>query len=300
MMSAVNFDDLDDLDAPAAPVASTRPQTIEQASQGKSLLKVPGKVVETCPRCRGTGRYHHVSEHGTICLLCKGAGKREFATTAEERAKKRQQSAARKQSKEADQLKAFEAQHPEFATWWADTGFAFALSLRDQAGRTGRLSEAQLAAGRKCIAKQQAAQVERQARVARAEERQVLDLSAITDAMAKAQDSGIKFPKMRLLAGDAGFILSMAGASSKWAGSLYLKSTEHGGYLGRITKGRFYADREVAADLEQAIVTACQDPKQSAVAYGRRTGSCSCCGRELTNHASIEAGIGPICESRFF
>jgi hypothetical protein len=35
------------------------------------------------------------------------------------------------------------------------------------------------------------------------------------------------------------------------------------------------------------------------VAYGRATGSCSCCGRELTDPVSIEAGIGPICAGRF-
>ncbi len=33
--------------------------------------------------------------------------------------------------------------------------------------------------------------------------------------------------------------------------------------------------------------------------YGKETGTCLVCGRTLTNPDSIEAGIGPICASRF-
>lgn len=38
---------------------------------------------------------------------------------------------------------------------------------------------------------------------------------------------------------------------------------------------------------------------QSAKLYGKATGRCSICGTELTNPASIEAGIGPICATKF-
>lgn len=36
-----------------------------------------------------------------------------------------------------------------------------------------------------------------------------------------------------------------------------------------------------------------------AAEYGRRTGVCACCGRDLTNKESIELGIGPICRGNF-
>lgn len=36
-----------------------------------------------------------------------------------------------------------------------------------------------------------------------------------------------------------------------------------------------------------------------AKAYGKRTGQCCQCGRELTVKASIDAGIGPICAAKF-
>lgn len=38
---------------------------------------------------------------------------------------------------------------------------------------------------------------------------------------------------------------------------------------------------------------------EEAKAYGKRTGQCCVCSRELTVKASIDAGIGPICASRF-
>lgn len=38
---------------------------------------------------------------------------------------------------------------------------------------------------------------------------------------------------------------------------------------------------------------------EEAKAFGRETGVCMVCGRELTNPASIEDGIGPVCSSKF-
>jgi len=39
------------------------------------------------------------------------------------------------------------------------------------------------------------------------------------------------------------------------------------------------------------------DPRGAAERYGRATGRCAVCGRELTGPASIRAGIGPKCAS---
>jgi hypothetical protein len=41
------------------------------------------------------------------------------------------------------------------------------------------------------------------------------------------------------------------------------------------------------------------DPLAASIAYGRRTGQCSICGRLLENAESIERGIGPICAGNF-
>ncbi len=42
------------------------------------------------------------------------------------------------------------------------------------------------------------------------------------------------------------------------------------------------------------------DPEAASRTYGREIGSCGRCGRVLTNEASREAGIGPVCESKGF
>ena len=41
------------------------------------------------------------------------------------------------------------------------------------------------------------------------------------------------------------------------------------------------------------------DPLAAAVRHGKLSGRCCSCGRDLTDPASIEAGIGPICAGKF-
>lgn len=40
------------------------------------------------------------------------------------------------------------------------------------------------------------------------------------------------------------------------------------------------------------------DPKKAASDFGKEIGACGICGRQLTNPASIETGIGPICAQK--
>lgn len=48
---------------------------------------------------------------------------------------------------------------------------------------------------------------------------------------------------------------------------------------------------------DQAALAAA--PKEAAVRWGRKTGRCSCCGRELTDATSVAMGIGPICAEKW-
>jgi len=41
------------------------------------------------------------------------------------------------------------------------------------------------------------------------------------------------------------------------------------------------------------------DPLAAAVKYGKLSGRCCSCGRDLTDPVSIEAGIGPVCARKF-
>ena len=40
-------------------------------------------------------------------------------------------------------------------------------------------------------------------------------------------------------------------------------------------------------------------PLQSAMKYGRLSGRCCSCGRDLTDPESVELGIGPVCREKF-
>lgn len=68
-------------------------------------------------------------------------------------------------------------------------------------------------------------------------------------------------------------------------------------YLGKVTPNRL--DSRIPDSVKETLVAAAADPLTAAIRYGKETGSCSCCGRELTNKESIELGIGPICREKF-
>jgi hypothetical protein len=68
-------------------------------------------------------------------------------------------------------------------------------------------------------------------------------------------------------------------------------------YLGKVT--RTSIDSKFSDTVRETILTASRDPLTAAIRYGKVSGECSCCGRELTVKESIEAGIGPICAKKF-
>ena len=113
-------------------------------------------------------------------------------------------------------------------------------------------------------------------------------------ALNTAIANGLRRPKLRL--GD--FTFALAPASGKNAGAVYVTTAEKV-YLGKLAEGKFFGTRECAPATETAIIAAVVDPYAAAVAHGHLTGSCSCCGRELTNEESVRLGIGPICRAKF-
>jgi hypothetical protein len=61
-------------------------------------------------------------------------------------------------------------------------------------------------------------------------------------------------------------------------------------------------DRRIGADKDALVAMLVEfeaNPLAAAVRYGKLSGTCCSCGRDLTNDGSIEAGIGPICAGRF-
>jgi hypothetical protein len=68
-------------------------------------------------------------------------------------------------------------------------------------------------------------------------------------------------------------------------------------YLGKVTPAG--CDSRLSDTVKEIIMGAANDPLSAAIRYGKVSGECSCCGRELTDPKSIEAGIGPICATKF-
>lgn len=204
--------------------------------------------------------------------------------------------------------------HPAVWAWLKESAptFDFAASLRGAVLRYGALTPKQLAAAQKCAAKSAAKKAEAapaidgdlaeifgiefdspSAPVAPAP-KPTLQTDKLTAAFNAAKAQGLKRPVLRF----EEFQASLAPDTGRNPGAIYIKA--NGEYAGKITKdGEFAPSRDCPADLRSTIEATINDPVAAAVAYGRRTGSCSCCGRELTDRDSVARGIGPICAEKF-
>jgi hypothetical protein len=249
-----------------------------------------------CGQCGGTGKWSGgTNRHGnSYCLACGGRG---FFTTSPEFRAKRRAAALAKREDEAEQVrravKEFSEEHPEM---WVDLcarRTEFTASLHDQLSRRGYLSANQIAAWNRGWEKLQAARAAKAAEAAA--KGGTVNLDRIREMFDAAVASGYKKPCYRA----EGLKISLASVSGRNAGCLYVVEIEDDAYQGKIDGVTFKAVREARADTLERLQTIAADPAAAAVAYGRRTGTCACCGRELTNHASIEAGIGPICAERW-
>lgn len=252
---------------------------------------------ETCRKCGGRGVFRGWSgQTFGKCFACKGVGYKEFRTDAATRAKARAGSAKRKQKRAEDNCETFAQAYPALWAWIEAkaSSFGFASAMQEAVIKYGCLTEKQQETVERLVAKDAERQAqwkaEREARVTNAP---TVSTELLTAAFDKAIEKGLKRPKLRF----DGFVASLAPAAGKNAGAVYLKDGET--YLGKIQNGRLFASRECPADTVKAIEAAMADPLTAAIAYGKRTGSCSCCGRELTDGESISRGIGPICAEKY-
>lgn len=163
----------------------------------------------------------------------------------------------------------------------------FAQSLAAQFGRKGELTAGQVAAVRRTLESGAESAGQRAVEV---------DASKISAALAKAEASGLDKIVLRL----GGFKFRPA---AKYPGTVYVtqSSGDDGGvYLGKIRGGKLFPVEACTDEMRAEVAGLAVDPESSAAAYGRQTGHCACCGQKLTDPASVERGIGPICAERFF
>lgn len=228
-----------------------------------------------CQRCGGTGKYRRFGR----CFACNGTGN----VSAQSGTITLRQRRPSVPGEIAEMAAAFKAANPDIMAWIeANQNFPFAVKMGEQVATFGDMSERQLIACLKCV------------RVAKnAEAAPEISVARIEEAFAAARQNGLRRPKLNL----ATFTFKPAGSVSRWAGSLFV--TEHGDYMGRVTAGKFVASGACTDDQQARIIEAAADPEAAAVAFGRRTGTCGCCMRELTDPASIERGIGPVCAASY-
>ena len=257
---------------------------------------------ESCGKCSGTGIWQGYGDctGDRSCTRCKGRGYFEFRTSPDERRKGRE-AAARAKQRETDKLAArvaeWQVAHPAESEWMSEAagrGFEFASSLLESLNKFGSLTEKQLAAVQKCVASSNERKAQWAAeRAAREAAAPAVDSARLEQSFQTARAKGLKWPRITM----NDMVIKPAGVESKNAGALYV--TEHGQYLGKVAGGRFLKVRECRPEQEAQVVALINDPRGAAEAYGRLTGCCCVCNRELTDPVSVERGIGPVCAERF-
>ena len=262
-----------------------------------TLVEEAPIFVETCKACRGSGRFTGYT--GRVlgqCFKCKGVGSHTFKTSPEARASNRDGVARRKETKEQAAINTFAAEHAQTYAWMVSAsarGFDFASNMLDTLKKWGHLTERQLAAVKTCEAKDAARDAQRAVEaVERDRLTTAIDITRIEASMASAIEKGVKRPLLRLD--------TFRFALKPDLNVIYVRDADDREvYYGKIEGGKLIPARAATAEIIARITAVAADPSASAKAYGQRTGECSCCGRPLTNHASIDLGIGPICAGRF-
>lgn len=114
----------------------------------------------------------------------------------------------------------------------------------------------------------------------------------------------LNFPKVLVETLDGTQVkLSVAGDSARIPGSINVVNRDTDEWLGRILQdGTFVQSsraEHVPAGLEDTLVDFAKRPAEVAATYGKKTGCCCFCARELTDSRSVEVGYGPICAENF-
>lgn len=97
--------------------------------------------------------------------------------------------------------------------------------------------------------------------------------------------------------------LTPAKAHSKNPGSLYVTdggSYGHSKYFGKISpQGEFMAGASADPSIATLLGELSADPKGVAAKYGKMTGRCCFCSKQLTDPQSVKAGFGPTCAANY-
>lgn len=121
----------------------------------------------------------------------------------------------------------------------------------------------------------------------------------------KAAES-IKYPKLQFLVDGITVKARRAGDRSKNPGCVFLDNgvkdfySPDRKYFGKIDRdGEFTPGKDCPEGVVEMLRALNADPDGTLRDHGKASGSCSACGRELTEKKSVELGIGPVCRQRW-
>lgn len=128
------------------------------------------------------------------------------------------------------------------------------------------------------------------------------DMAPIQSLFRTAQQH-LQHPKIKLAAGDQPVGLQVAGPRSKYAGEIMVTDAGkfgQGTYFGRIdARGQFHGARSVPDEVTVLLMAFAEDPAGIAAEYGRTSGNCCFCQRDLTDARSPAVGYGPKCAQHY-
>lgn len=245
--------------------------------------------VESCSKCGGTGIWSGGWNLQRRCLACDGSGKKAFKTSPEVRHQRRERAAELKVRLSDLNAAEWSEANPAEAAWInANAGkFEFATSLQAGLRRYGRLTDGQLAAVRRCVEREALQSAERATERAKAEVSHNNVLKALHDVLQQH---------------NAFYADPLTMTRRKTDQLVWIKHKNAEKVIGKLDNGVLTLWHRPGVDLNavRAMLERFNAaPLAEAKKMGRLTGRCCSCGRELTDAASIDAGIGPICAQKF-
>ena len=248
-----------------------------------------------CEHCAGTGKWRGgTNRHGSkVCFACNGKGF--FKSSAADRQKARFQRREREDRKREKNIEEFDKEFPGVrafliqASGWSQ----FAASMHESISKWGGLSQKQFGAVNKMMAKAAERTQEREASFVD------IDATRIREMFDHALEKGKKRRALLAAAFEGDKVvgelkLTPASPNGKNPDAIWVRAD--GDFVGGIMgDGKFKPRRDAPAWVADTIQKVASDPEGQARLFGQVTGVCCCCGRELTDKHSIEAGIGPIC-----
>jgi hypothetical protein len=243
-----------------------------------------GEATFSCPSCGGSGTWRGRGR----CFKCQGKGRVSKGVAA----------AAKAKVTRANNFNAWCDENRDLIDGLRRHSWNNFLGklLEQIQGEERKLSENQLIAAKDAVKRYDEKDAERKAQQAKEREEKAadIDMTAINALFDRALSSGLKRPTFYT----ERFVIKPARLH---ADTLYVTDNEQGGeYVGKIVHGRFSPVRATKPETAGILCEIAADPLKTAIDYGKKTGRCGCCGKELTNQASIDAGIGPICASKWF